>query len=115
MESSSEQHNKNNNGKRHIEDSNAPQNADKNSPEPTKQEKSSTGEGIPNKTVRAGTEQGTTGLSTPFGIFPGNDGEGGDYYKSLQEKRARELPKSNEYEKQFAKDSISEKLKSLFS
>ncbi|CAG8433794.1 11376_t:CDS:2 [Diversispora eburnea] len=76
---------------------------------PTKQEQSSTGEGIPNKTVRAGTDQGTAGVSTPSGFFPGNDGDGGDYYKSLQDKRTRELPKSSEYKKQFSKDTIGEK------
>ncbi|RHZ52567.1 hypothetical protein Glove_460g2 [Diversispora epigaea] len=90
-----------------IEDVIAPQNTNELSSYPTKQEKSST-EGIPNKTVRAGTDQGTAGF------FPGNDGDGVDYYKSLQDKRARELPKSSEYEKQFAKDTIGEKMKRLF-
>ncbi|CAG8706799.1 10535_t:CDS:1 [Ambispora leptoticha] len=73
------------------------------------EEKAATGEGIPLKTVQAGPRR----RKNTFG--PGNDGEGGDYYKRLQDKRTNELDKSAKYQQQYRKDPIGEKFKSWFS
>ncbi|CAI2169494.1 1799_t:CDS:1 [Funneliformis geosporum] len=75
----------------------------------SREEKSSTGEGLPNKTVQSGPQRSQQTLG------PGNDGQGGDYYQRLQEKRSSDLGKSLHYQKQFPKSSLGEKIKSWFS
>ncbi|CAG8676788.1 7374_t:CDS:2, partial [Gigaspora rosea] len=49
-----------------------------------------------------------------FPSLPGNDGEGGDKFKGLTEKRVKERAKSLEYQKQFRKDALGEKIRSFF-
>ncbi|KAG9299957.1 hypothetical protein G9A89_009685 [Geosiphon pyriformis] len=70
---------------------------------PSKEEKVATGEGIPLKTVQAGPQV----RKSNFG--PGNDGEGGDYFVKLQERRAKELDASTQYQIQYPKDPLGEK------
>ncbi|CAG8758853.1 10268_t:CDS:1, partial [Dentiscutata erythropus] len=57
---------------------------------------------------------GFSSESSVFSFLPGNDGEGGDKFKRLREKRAKERSKSLEYQRQFPKDPLGEKIKSLF-
>ncbi|KAF0374115.1 hypothetical protein F8M41_012917 [Gigaspora margarita] len=52
--------------------------------------------------------------SLAFPSLPGNDGEGGDKFKGLKEKRVKERAKSLEYQKQFRKDPLGEKIRSFF-
>ncbi|CAG8649613.1 16056_t:CDS:1 [Funneliformis mosseae] len=75
----------------------------------SREEKSSTGEGLPNKTVQSGSQRSQQTLG------PGNDGKCGDYYQSLQDKRSSDLGKSKQYQEQLPKSTLGEKIKSWFS
>ncbi|CAG8788781.1 8283_t:CDS:1, partial [Cetraspora pellucida] len=57
---------------------------------------------------------GFTPESLAFFFLPGNNGEGDYQFKGLREKRAKEYAKSLEYQRQFPKDPLSEKIKRFF-